>query len=524
MESTALMEKLKGGTHADKLICLSQICSLPSMAAASEDLVFAVIGSLQDPHIQTGYMASKATISLLEKIILSEAPVCGIHNICAAFVNCLTSSLDGGHFLCLGHCLDLISLCFRRDCLTPLGIMILSSVLPKWSSLLSILSTGDDNGKTTALHSYLNLWLKIAKRQPSVNAIGFPNNAELQLIPLACSGALSMVSTLKALKIILHSLPSWDQNSERETEKQACWVSLSKSIMEAATVQSLIGIGVGGQPSEHSFGGLCAIYVNSYEEILGTVSIPKECQVSSGNLFQDARLTQHVLLIILKSCSVLSMWCALDGVLSTGISALAEKIPAVLHSEDIPQGLVSMFFEQDDFLIDSMLSCLIIYQELKQNVPSLNFVSLINPHRIFFNFLEKAAFDHHFLLDLLTSPETSFTLYIIKYLKYILHCWQEFCGSLGESSLVAGPGTERKSSRECLHLVEYTDSEESYSSEHSMELAMPCKYSTKVDQVMSVLIRLRLVIERLHDSGLYPYNPCALLSLLARVEDLFEDK
>ena len=43
-----------------------------------------------------------------------------------------------------------------------------------------------------------------------------------------------------------------------------------------------------------------------------------------------------------------------------------------------------------------------------------------------------------------------------------------------------------------------------------------------LDQMMSVMIRLRLVIERLDNKGLFPYNAAALRRLLCQVETLYE--
>ena len=43
-----------------------------------------------------------------------------------------------------------------------------------------------------------------------------------------------------------------------------------------------------------------------------------------------------------------------------------------------------------------------------------------------------------------------------------------------------------------------------------------------LDNVMGVLIRLRLVIERLDEKGLFPYNAAALLRLLRQTETLYD--
>ena len=45
------------------------------------------------------------------------------------------------------------------------------------------------------------------------------------------------------------------------------------------------------------------------------------------------------------------------------------------------------------------------------------------PHELFLRLLEFAGWDHSLLLDLLTSPETQFLLYLVRYLKYASRYW-----------------------------------------------------------------------------------------------------
>lgn len=54
----------------------------------------------------------------------------------------------------------------------------------------------------------------------------------------------------------------------------------------------------------------------------------------------------------------------------------------------------------------------------------------VSPHELFLHFLHHTSFDHTLLLDLLTSPETCFLLYFVRYLHYVHSSWSElndFC-------------------------------------------------------------------------------------------------
>ena len=53
-----------------------------------------------------------------------------------------------------------------------------------------------------------------------------------------------------------------------------------------------------------------------------------------------------------------------------------------------------------------------------------------NHHLYFCQFVASTAYDHGILVDLLTSPETSFLTYFTKYLKYCLRTWDDFIETL----------------------------------------------------------------------------------------------
>ncbi len=47
----------------------------------------------------------------------------------------------------------------------------------------------------------------------------------------------------------------------------------------------------------------------------------------------------------------------------------------------------------------------------------------VDPHTLYLGFLDSTAWDHSILLDLLTSPETCFLLYMVRYLRYVVSDW-----------------------------------------------------------------------------------------------------
>jgi hypothetical protein len=132
-------------------------------------------------------------------------------------------------------------------------------------------------------------------------------------------------------------------------------------------------------------------------------------------------------------------------------------------------------------------------------------------HSLFAMFVHhQAACDHGLLLDLLTSNETKFLLFFTKYLKCVLGQWTQFVAacSMCHATTVRTQDTVNR-------LVDYSDSS-------SSDVDEATDSNPGLDTVMAVLIRLRLVIERLNESSLFPYNPKSLLNLLERVEELYE--
>ena len=61
-----------------------------------------------------------------------------------------------------------------------------------------------------------------------------------------------------------------------------------------------------------------------------------------------------------------------------------------------------------------------------RNTADVSLVTALNPHKLFLQFLDSTTNDHSVLVDLLTSPETCFLLYLVRYLKCVLTEWDTF--------------------------------------------------------------------------------------------------
>ncbi|XP_068200172.1 protein lines [Palaemon carinicauda] len=152
------------------------------------------------------------------------------------------------------------------------------------------------------------------------------------------------------------------------------------------------------------------------------------------------------------------------------------KLP--FHPEaPMAEWMVRLFADQDDWLVESMVCGLDIFTGLGIRIrqqPELH--ACVNPHTTFLVFLETIYLEHDVLLDLLVSNETSFLLYLLRYLKFIRRSWQEFASHCGR----------------------------------------------RLEEVMTVLIRLRYAIDRLVSKNLFPYNISPVLKLLQKCEEFYE--
>ncbi|XP_044728797.1 protein lines isoform X2 [Chrysoperla carnea] len=153
------------------------------------------------------------------------------------------------------------------------------------------------------------------------------------------------------------------------------------------------------------------------------------------------------------------------------------KIALEFHPESLfTTMLIHLFSDQDDYMIESMVCTLDITVGIfYRNSVFPDLIVMLNPFNTFVEFLRIVSQDSDVLLDYLVSNETCFLLYLLRFLKYVRRNWSKFVYSCTESQFT-----------------------------------------------MSVLIRLRLQINRLVSKQLFPYNISPVLRLLETCESMYE--
>ncbi|EDO39543.1 predicted protein [Nematostella vectensis] len=93
------------------------------------------------------------------------------------------------------------------------------------------------------------------------------------------------------------------------------------------------------------------------------------------------------------------------------------------------KSIIELFADQDDEMIDILYHLLLLHLALcsiDKDPDSIHLQHAINPHLLFLEFLGTTRHDHSILLDLLVSSETTFLVYLVKYLHLVLDDWQGF--------------------------------------------------------------------------------------------------
>ncbi|KAF1334150.1 Lines protein, partial [Globisporangium splendens] len=184
--------------------------------------------------------------------------------------------------------------------------------------------------------------------------------------------------------------------------------------------------------------------------------------------------------------------CAWELLLQTAQSPVIEINDVAVHLPDCDT-LLAVLSEQDDVMIDALdtlLRITIILEAPPDESKLGNYQShwivkyhreQLDPDLLFASILRTFGHDHLVVLDLLTSSETSTLEYLLRYLRRLAANWDSSCRTL----------------------------------EHQSEQLLA--------QIMSVLIRLRLEIEKQVAAAIFPYNPTPLLRRLRMVEQLYDD-
>ncbi|XP_043281344.1 protein lines [Venturia canescens] len=215
----------------------------------------------------------------------------------------------------------------------------------------------------------------------------------------------------------------------------------------------------------------------------------------------DRPLLQKIVLLVLKSVAVTVKETRSDSSdsslgseaedLDADMAVIERSIREVLRQLDqcvkalmpfhpempLSQWVVQMFHDQDDFLIEGMVCCLDVAVGLFYRGPPQNDLGhMLSPSLTFVQFVRAVSHDHGVLLDLLVSNETCFLLYLLRFLKYVRRNWSEFVNCCGRD----------------------------------------------LDDTMTVLITLRIAIDRLVSKSLFPYNINPVLRLLEKCESFYE--
>ena len=135
--------------------------------------------------------------------------------------------------------------------------------------------------------------------------------------------------------------------------------------------------------------------------------------------------------------------------------------------------------EEDDVLIQVLLELLLIESALRKSQSRLavRIRYLFDPFMLFYDFIDYLDADYSFLMDFLISGETEFLQYLLRFCKRMSANWN--------------PTNATKE---------------------------------QVNRVMSILIRLRMHIQSLHQKGAFPFSPKALLKAMERVEFCYENE
>lgn len=174
--------------------------------------------------------------------------------------------------------------------------------------------------------------------------------------------------------------------------------------------------------------------------------------------------------------------------------------------------IVHLFNNQDDYLIEAMLCMLgttVTFLPRQAPFGSISrqsststtsgehnhfheLIDMISPVYTFLEFLELINYNMETMLDFLITDETCFLLYFLRFLKYIRNDWQMFqdrCNDWLSTSNTTRPQAGG---------------------------------STVLEDVMSVLTKLRLKIDRLVRRRLFPYDITPLTSIMRQCEGLYE--
>ncbi|XP_039528681.1 protein Lines homolog 1 isoform X1 [Pimephales promelas] len=299
------------------------------------------------------------------------------------------------------------------------------------------------------------------------------------------------------------------------------------------------------------------------------------CDVRLTGTQKDDVMLRAVSLVLLKSLEINIQRLHCKGSQSdidirqylTELMSFLQRHGTLMSADAHSCSWVSVVFaEQDDDMMESSktLIGLYLYQKSLSSSDSGVCVWGCNPHCHFILLLRSLSFDHTVLLDFLISSETCFLEYCVHYLKLLREDRTGLCrscrhiedcdGRLGATRGGTDPSVQAPSANsETLYvvqagnevsvprLVDYGSSDDSDEAEEHVsgktdvdsgrteasfcpsEMVLEqvqTEYASEflLDKVFVCLMDLRTTVTRLHNRGLFPYNPTSLLKLLNSVE------
>ncbi|TMW62973.1 hypothetical protein Poli38472_005591 [Pythium oligandrum] len=219
--------------------------------------------------------------------------------------------------------------------------------------------------------------------------------------------------------------------------------------------------------------------VNSSSSITTQAMLLCREQIDSNHACSDAFISSSSSYPFLQKWLLLlsmAMKDSLDNASDPSFGVLCE-LPLPMRSQ-----IMAILTEQDDVLVDvldHLLGITLHFDDRGIGLPdSLLHKSELHADTLFSDLVKNLGDDHLVLVDMLMSSETRMLEYLVRYLRRCVLTWPE--------------------------------AREAWTQENRLEV------------VMSVLIRLRMEVEKLFASGVFPYNPSPLLRRLISLEEAYE--
>ncbi|XP_053683509.1 protein lines [Sabethes cyaneus] len=252
---------------------------------------------------------------------------------------------------------------------------------------------------------------------------------------------------------------------------------------------------------------------------------------SSAGSHYDRTLMQKMALLVLKAVAVIVKEIRCDSsdssvdssdidmqeiqMIERSIRDVVRKLEAYLKHQlefhpdsHFSQVLIHLFDDQDDYLVEAMVCTLDVTSGISfRNNAFPELIAILNPVYTFIEFSNLGPNITHLFLDLLISTETCFLLFLLRFLKYIRQNWAMFTESCSSYY--------RHNSYSNARAVMYNSSSAALQSNQQNQ-------NVVLDNVMTVLISLRLQISRLVADTIFPYNIGPILRLIENCESLYE--